>query len=167
MSRLILRLPVVALMIALGAGCSKRAKLTSEFVRNCDVSGTFDAIAKLAGVTQSGFTFTSTNDAIEGKANWTANVRYCARPDQIDEALRVMHAEFVKKLRDSGAEPGGDAPPPAPAPVMGWKITYTAGTQAGTITVTRNDGADGQCWEKDRREYKVDFLLEEAPKASP
>ena len=167
MSRFVFHLPVVAVVILLGAGCSRKPKPASEFVRNCDVPGTFDAIAKLAGVVQSGFNFTSTSNGIDGTSNWTANVRYCARPDQIDEAVRVMHAEFVKKLRESGAEPGGDAPPPAPAPVMGWKITYTAGAQAGTITATRNDGADGQCREKDRREYKVDFVLDEAPKASP
>jgi hypothetical protein len=164
MSRLVLRLPVVASLI-LGAGCASKPKPVSEFARTCDVPETFSAIAKQTGVTQEGFTFTSTNDSRHGKAHGPANARYCARPDQIDEVMRVMHAEFVKKLRESGAEPGGDAPPQAPVAIKGWKITYTAGTQAGTITVTRNDGADGQCREKDRREYKVDFVLEEAPKA--
>ena len=57
--------------------------------------------------------------------------------------------------------------PQAPAAIKGWKITYTAGTQAGTITATRNDGADGQCREKDRLEYKVDFLLEEGAEGRP
>jgi hypothetical protein len=164
MSRLVLYLPVVG-SVLLGTGCASKAKPTSEFVRNCDVSGTFDAIAKLAGVIQSGFNFTSTNNAIDGKANWTANVRYCARPDQIDEAMRVMYAEFVKLLRDNGAEPRAD--PPGPAAVKRWTITYTAGAQEGTIRVTRDDGKPGQCPGKDQLEYSIDFVLDEAPKAAP
>jgi hypothetical protein len=167
MSCLVLRLLVVASVVLLGAGCGPKPKPPSEFVRNCDVSGTFDAIANLAGVIQTGFTFTSTNNAIDGKANWTANARYCARPDQIDEAMRVMHAEFVKLLRANGAEPRGDAPPSDPVAVKGWTITYTAGAQEGTIRVTRGDGKPGQCPGKDRLEYSIDFVLDEAPKASP
>jgi hypothetical protein len=167
MSRLILRLPVVASVLFLGVSCSKRAKPASELVRNCDVPGTFDAIAKLAGVIQSGFTFTSANNAIDGKANWTANVRYCARPDQIDEAMRVMHAEFVKLLRDNGAEPRGYVPLAGPAAVKGWTIIYTTGAQEGTIRVTRDGGKPGQCPGKDQLEYAIDFVLDEAPKAAP
>ena len=79
MSRLRPALPVVASVILLGAGCQK-AKPVSEFVRNCDVPGTFSAIAKQTGVSQEGFNFTSTNNALDGKANWTANVRYCTAP---------------------------------------------------------------------------------------
>ena len=160
-----LGISAVASLLLLGAGCAPNIKPPSDFVRNCNVPQTFDAIAARTGVTQSGFSFTGTSNSVDGRSNWPANVRYCARPDQIDEVMRVMHAEFVKQLRERGAEPGGDAPPPAPAAVKEWKIAYTAGSQVGTIRVTRNDGADGPCREKDRLEYKVDFVLEEAPKA--
>jgi hypothetical protein len=154
-------------IILLGAGCSAKPKPVSAFARDSDVSQTFDTIAKQVGVTKEGFSFGATNDSMQGKSNWQGNVRYCARSDQIDEVMRAMHAEFTRRIRDSGAEPRGDAPPAAPAAVKGWKITYTAGAQEGTLQVTRNDGKEGQCREKERTEYVVEFVLDEAPKPNP
>ena len=157
----------VALLIPLGVGCFAKSKPASAFVRDGNVSQIFADIAKQAGVTQPGFSFGATSSALDGKTKWDVKLRYCARPDQIDDVMRVMHAEFVRKLRESGAEPSGDVPPPGPAAVKEWSLAYTADTQAGTIRVTRNDGAAGGCLGPVRLEYQVEFVLEEAPKAAP
>ena len=165
MSRIGFGLPAIAALTLLGAGCSSKPKpAPSAFARDNDAPQMFAAIAKQAGVTQQGFNFGGTTNSFDGKSNWDVKLRYCARPDQIDEAMRIMHAEIAKKLRESGAEPRGEAPPAGPAAVQGWQLAYTAGTQEGTIRVTRNDGKAGECRDKGLIEYQVEFVLDEAPK---
>lgn len=156
----------VAALTLLGAGCSQKMKPTSAFAREAFPPSMFDPIAARTGTTKSLFGFTRAYDDVAGKASWKGNVYFCARPDQIDEVMRVMYAEFVKELREKGAEPRGDAPPAGPAAVKEWTLAYTAGSQEGTLRVTRNDGREGLC-QNGRTEYVLDYVLDEAPKAAP
>lgn len=154
----------VAALTLLGASCSQKLKPTSAFARGAFPPPVFDDVAAQTGATKSLFGFARAHDDVAGKASWKGNVYYCARPDQIDEVMRVMYAEFVKKVRESGAEPRGDAPPAAPAAVKEWTLAYTTGSQEGALRVTRNDGREGQC-RNGLTEYVVEYVLEEAPKA--
>ncbi len=149
----------------LGAGCSL-PKEPSPFVRDGNIPDGFNAVAARVGVSLTAFSFGSTTNTRDGKSHRDVGASYCARPEQIDEMMRLLHAEFVRRLRESGAEPQGESPP-AGAAVREWTISYSAGIQQGTIRVTRTDGAAGQCREEGRLEYQVNFVLDEEPKKAP
>ena len=166
MPRVVLRLSAVVAVIHFGAGCSERAKppAPSAFARDCDFARTFETVANRAGLARSNFSGVGhQNSAIDGTTGWKGEAEFCARPEQIDDLMRTLHAEFVKQVRAAGADVSGD--PPAPGPVPEWRITYSAGAQEGFIQASRrHEGRAGPCDGAGVLHYRIDIAFEEAPK---
>jgi hypothetical protein len=163
----IVSLPLIASIALCAFGCVRpNPPAPSAFAREAYMPRVFEGVAQQTGVKQAGFSWTGESSSMEGRSKGKGTVRYCARPEQIDEVMRVAHAEILKRVRDSGAEPRGDTPPNAPAAVKSWTITYAAGPQEGSIQITRNDGAAGSCQGEGVLEYALEVTFEEAPKPS-
>jgi hypothetical protein len=97
-----------------------------------------------------------------GSAVRAGKVEFCAKPEQADESMRVLHAEITKRLREDGAEPSGE--PPGQGEVGEWTIAYTSGALEGTVKATRSEPGVGPCDGAGVYVYKVNFRVTESRK---